>query len=109
MPVPPSPSMPTAGAITDVAGIEVGHFSETRRPTGCTIVLAREGAVGGVDVRGAAPGTRETDLLAPGNLVEHVHGVLLAGGSAWGLAATEGAMRWLEERDIGMDVRFGTL
>ena len=97
------------GAITDVAGIEVGHFSDARRPTGCTVILTRDGAVGGVDVRGAAPGTRETDLLAPGNLVERVHGVMLAGGSAWGLAATEGAMQWLEERGIGMDVRFGTL
>jgi L-aminopeptidase/D-esterase-like protein len=97
------------GTITDVAGLEVGHFSDTRRPTGCTVVIAREGAVGGVDVRGAAPGTRETDLLAPGNLVERVHGIMLAGGSAWGLAATEGAMQWLEERGIGMNVRFGTL
>ena len=102
-------TLPSAGSLTDVAGIEVGHFSDPRRPTGCTVILTREGAVGGVDVRGAAPGTRETDLLAPGNLVERVHGVMLAGGSAWGLAATEGAMRWLEERGIGMDVRFGTL
>ncbi|MEJ8845997.1 P1 family peptidase [Variovorax rhizosphaerae] len=101
--------LPPAGAITDVASIEVGHFSDTRRPTGCTVILTREGAVGGVDVRGAAPGTRETDLLAPGNLVERVHGVMLAGGSAWGLAAAEGAMRWLEERGVGMDVRYGTL
>ena len=108
-PASPTPLPTDAGAITDVAGIEVGHFSDTRRPTGCTVILTRDGAVGGVDVRGAAPGTRETDLLAPGNLVERVHGVMLAGGSAWGLAATEGAMRWLEERGIGMDVRFGTL
>jgi L-aminopeptidase/D-esterase-like protein len=108
MPVPSSdPS--SSGAITDVAGIEVGHFSDTRRPTGCTVILAREGAVAGVDVRGAAPGTRETDLLSPGNLVQQVHGIMLAGGSAWGLAAAEGAMRWLEERNIGMDVRFGIL
>ncbi|PBI88736.1 Peptidase family S58 [Variovorax boronicumulans] len=98
-----------AGAITDVAGIEVGHFSDTRRPTGCTVIIARDGAVAGVDVRGAAPGTRETDLLSPGNLVQEVHAVMLAGGSAWGLAAAEGAMRWLEERGVGMDVRFGTL
>ncbi|MCU4117925.1 P1 family peptidase [Variovorax sp. N23] len=105
----PFSTPPHAGAITDVAGIEVGHFSDTRRPTGCTVILTREGAVGGVDVRGAAPGTRETDLLAPGNLVQQVHGIMLAGGSAWGLAATEGAMRWLEERGVGMDVRFGTL
>ncbi|MEJ1169439.1 P1 family peptidase [Variovorax sp. CCNWLW235] len=105
----PSSLSSSSGAITDVAGIEVGHFSDTRRPTGCTVILAREGAVAGVDVRGAAPGTRETDLLAPGNLVQQVHGIMLAGGSAWGLAAAEGAMRWLEERNIGMDVRFGTL
>jgi L-aminopeptidase/D-esterase-like protein len=105
----PSSTLPQAGAITDVAGIEVGHFSDPRRPTGCTVILARDGAVGGVDVRGAAPGTRETDLLSPGNLVQQVHGVMLAGGSAWGLAAAEGAMRWLEERGVGLDVRFGTL
>src|ERR1043165_4207282 len=90
----------SAGAITDVAGIEVGHFTETRRPTGCTVIMAREGAVAGVDVRGAAPGTRETDLLSPGNLVQQVHAVMLAGGSAWGLASAEGAMRWMEERGI---------
>jgi L-aminopeptidase/D-esterase-like protein len=104
-------SSPTshAGAITDVDGIEVGHFSDPRRPTGCTVILAREGAVAGVDVRGAAPGTRETDLLAPGNFVQHVHAVMLAGGSAWGLAAADGAMQWLEERGIGFDVRFGRL
>jgi len=107
----PSPASLSSsdGAITDVAGIEVGHFSDTRRPTGCTVIITREGAVAGVDVRGAAPGTRETDLLAPGNLVQQVHAVMLAGGSAWGLAAAEGAMRWLEERGVGMDVRFGTL
>jgi L-aminopeptidase/D-esterase-like protein len=107
----PAPAFPPppSGAITDVAGIEVGHFSDPRRPTGCTVILTREGAVAGVDVRGAAPGTRETDLLSPGNLVQQVHGVMLAGGSAWGLAAAEGAMQWLEERNIGMDVRFGVL
>ncbi|OUM03267.1 P1 family peptidase [Variovorax sp. JS1663] len=104
-----SSGAPSAGAITDVAGIEVGHFTDPRRPTGCTVILAREGAVAGVDVRGAAPGTRETDLLAPGNFVQQVHAVMLAGGSAWGLAAAEGAMRWLEERGVGLDVRFGTL
>jgi L-aminopeptidase/D-esterase-like protein len=85
-----------------VAGIEVGHFTDPRRPTGCTVVLTRGGAVAGVDVRGGAPGTRETDLLAPGNLVEQVHAVLLAGGSAWGLDAASGVMRWVEERGIGL-------
>lgn len=98
-----------AGSITDVAGIEVGHFTDTRRPTGCTVILAREGAVAGVDVRGAAPGTRETDLLDPVNLVDTVHAVMLAGGSAWGLDAASGAMRWLEERGVGFDVRVGRL
>jgi L-aminopeptidase/D-esterase-like protein len=93
-----------AGAITDVAGVEVGHFTDTRRPTGCTVVIVREGAVAGVDVRGAAPGTRETDLLAPTHLIERVHGVLLAGGSAWGLDAASGVMRWLEEQGVGFPV-----
>ena len=98
-----------AGSITDVAGIEVGHFSDPRRPTGCTVVIAREGAVAGVDVRGAAPGTRETDLLSPVNLVDQVHAVMLAGGSAWGLDAASGAMRWLEEQGVGMDVKVARL
>lgn len=91
-------------AITDVAGIEVGHFTDTRRPTGCTVVIAREGAIAGVDVRGAAPGTRETDLLAPTNLVDQVHGILLAGGSAWGLDAATGVVRWLEAQGVGFPV-----
>jgi L-aminopeptidase/D-esterase-like protein len=73
------------------------------------VVLARGGAVAGVDVRGAAPGTRETDLLAPSNLVERVHAVMLAGGSAFGLATADGAMRWLEEQGVGLDVRFATV
>ncbi len=95
--------LPT-GAITDVPGIEAGHFTDTRRPTGCSVVIAREGAVGGVDVRGAAPGTRETDLLAPTNTVQTVHAVLLSGGSAFGLDAATGVMRWLDERGIGLPV-----
>ncbi|WP_288486193.1 P1 family peptidase [uncultured Acidovorax sp.] len=98
-----------AGSITRVAGIEVGHFTDTRRPTGCTVVMAREGAVAGVDVRGAAPGTRETDLLHPSNLVDKVHAIMLAGGSAWGLEAATGAVRWLEERGVGLDVAVGRL
>ena len=89
------------GAITDVAGIKVGHFSDARRPTGCTVVMTEEGVTGGVDVRGAAPGTRETDLLNPTNLVDKVHAVMLAGGSAFGLDAASGAMRWLEEKGFG--------
>jgi len=94
----------SSSSITQVAGIEVGHYTDARRPTGCTVVLARGSAVAGVDVRGAAPGTRETDLLAPSNVVERVHGVLLSGGSAWGLDAAGGVMRWLDERGIGMQV-----
>ncbi len=89
------------GCITDVAGIEVGHHTLSARPTGCSVVLCRDGAVAGVDVRGGAPGTRETDLLAPDALVEHIHAVLLSGGSAFGLDAAGGVMRWLEERGIG--------
>ncbi|HSE98824.1 MAG TPA: P1 family peptidase [Blastocatellia bacterium] len=92
------------GAITDVAGIKVGHFTDARRPTGCTVVLAEEGATGGVDVRGAAPGTRETDLLDPVNTVELVHAVMLSGGSAFGLEAAAGAVRYLEEKSIGYDM-----
>lgn len=99
-------SQTTAGrAITDVAGIKVGHFTDSRRPTGCTVILTEEGAVAGVDVRGAAPGTRETDLLNPINSVQQVHAIMLAGGSAFGLDAATGAMRYLEEHGIGFDMR----
>ncbi len=92
------------GAITDIAGLRVGHFTDARRPTGCTVLLCPQGAACGVDVRGAAPGTRETDLLRPDNLVEHVHALLLTGGSAFGLDAASGVMRWLEERGHGLGV-----
>ena len=92
------------GAITDVAGLTVGHHTDSRRPTGCSVVLCPAGAVCGVDVRGGAPGTRETDLLRPENLIEHVHAVLLTGGSAFGLDAAGGVMRWLEERGHGFAV-----
>ena len=98
-----------AGAITRVAGIEVGHFTEHRRPTGCTAILAKGGAVAGVDVRGAAPGTRETDLLHPTHLVQQIHGIVLAGGSAWGLDAATGAVRWLEEQGVGLDIGVGRI
>ena len=103
----PHPAAAVPGAITQVLGIEVGHFTDPRRPTGCTVILAREGAVAGVDVRGAAPGTRETDLLHPSNLIERVHAITLAGGSAWGLDAAGGVMRWLEEQGIGLPVGYG--
>ena len=105
------PDMRTAnsppGSITDVAGLTVGHFTDTRRPTGCTVIITPEGSVAGVDVRGAAPGTRETDLLHPSNLVDRVHAIVLAGGSAWGLDAASGVMQWLEEQQIGLRVGFG--
>ncbi|HUG24054.1 P1 family peptidase [Piscinibacter sp.] len=94
----------TPGSITSVAGVLCGHFTDTRRPTGCTVILTPDGAVAGVDVRGAAPGTRETELLSPLNSVEKIHAVLLAGGSAFGLDAAGGVMRWLEERGIGVRV-----
>jgi L-aminopeptidase/D-esterase-like protein len=93
-----------AGSLTDVAGLRVGHCTDTRRPTGCTVVLTLDGAVAGVDVRGAAPGTRETELLSPLNAVERVHAILLAGGSAFGLDAAGGVMRWLDERGHGVEV-----
>ena len=89
------------GFITDVDGIKVGHFTDTRRPTGCTVILCENGAVGGVDVRGSAPGTRETDLLKPTNTVDKVNAILLAGGSAFGLDAATGVMHYLEEHDSG--------
>ena len=96
--------MPPVDSLTDVRGLRVGHFTDTRRPTGCTVIIAPEGAVAGVDVRGAAPGTRETELLSPLNAIEKVHAVMLAGGSAFGLDAAGGVMRWLEEHDIGVQV-----
>lgn len=92
------------GSLCDVAGLRVGHHTSAARPTGCTVVLCPDGAACGVDVRGAAPGTRETDLLKPDNLVEQVHAVLLTGGSAYGLDAAGGVMRWLEEHGHGLRV-----
>jgi L-aminopeptidase/D-esterase-like protein len=89
------------GSITDVQGVTVGHFTEPRRPTGCTVLLLGKGATAGVDVRGSAPGTRETDLLNPINTVQQVHAILLAGGSAFGLDAASGVVRYLEERGVG--------
>jgi L-aminopeptidase/D-esterase-like protein len=92
-----------SGTITDVPGIRVGHATDPIGLTGCTVVLCENGAVGGVDQRGGAPGTRETDLLRPMHLVHEVQAVLLTGGSAFGLAAADGVMRYLEERGIGFD------
>lgn len=93
------------GSITDVPGIRVGHADDAEALTGCTVVLCPRGAVGGVDQRGGAPGTRETDPLRPMHLVQQVHAVLLSGGSAFGLDAASGVVRYLEERGVGFDVR----
>jgi L-aminopeptidase/D-esterase-like protein len=89
--------------ITVVPGIKVGHAQNAEALTGCTVILCRKGVVAGVDVRGGAPGTRETDLLNPINLVQKVHAVVLSGGSAFGLDAATGVMRYLEEKKIGYD------
>src|SRR3954451_5989423 len=93
--------------IVDVPGIEVGHAQNEAALTGCTVVLVKDGAVGGVEVRGSAPGTRETDLLHPVNLVNRVHAICLTGGSAFGLAAADGVMNYLEEKKIGLNTGFG--
>ncbi|HLC35174.1 MAG TPA: P1 family peptidase [Anaerolineales bacterium] len=97
--------MSLSNAITDIEGVRVGHAHDDVALTGCTAILCEGGAVGGVDQRGGAPGTRETDALHPVHLVERVHGVMLAGGSAFGLDAASGAVRYLEERGVGFDVR----
>lgn len=94
----------TLGNITDVPGIKVGNVENLDALTGCTVILTKEGAVCGVDVRGSAPGTRETDLLDPVNLVNEVHAICLAGGSAFGLDAASGVMQYLEENGVGLDV-----
>jgi L-aminopeptidase/D-esterase-like protein len=89
--------------LTDISGIKVGHAENTNALTGCTVVLIEKGAVGGVDQRGGAPGTRETDLLRPMHMVDKVHGILLTGGSAFGLDAATGVMKYLEEHGIGFN------
>jgi L-aminopeptidase/D-esterase-like protein len=93
--------------LTAVPGVTVGHFTMVERPTGCTVVLVDPAAVAGVEVRGAAPGTRETDLLSPLNTVERVNAIVLAGGSAFGLDAASGVVRWLDERNIGFTTPAG--
>ena len=92
------------GSLVDVVGLAVGHHTRADRPTGCTVVLCPQGMVCGVDVRGGAPGTRETDLLKSENTVDRVHALLLTGGSAFGLDAAGGVMRWLDERGHGLPV-----
>ena len=90
--------------ITSVPGIEAGHYTDLVNATGCTVVLCRKGAVGGVDVRGGSPGTRETDLLQPARRVDQLFAVTLSGGSAFGLDAASGVMAWLEEQGVGFRV-----
>lgn len=89
----------------EIGGLKVGHAQDLEAATGCTVILAEQGATVGVDVRGGAPGTRETDLLDPVNLVQQAHAIILAGGSAFGLDAAAGVMQYLEERGVGFDVR----
>ena len=95
------------GSIADIPGIRVGHWTDLDAATGCTVVLCESGAIAGVDVRGAAPATRETDLLRPGSLVGRAHAILLSGGSAFGLDAASGVVRYLEERGKGFPTPAG--
>ncbi len=94
------------GSITDAGGIMAGHYTDAKAKTGCSVVICEDGAVCGADVRGGAPGTRETDLLKTGNLVTKAHAVLLTGGSAFGLDAASGVMQYLEEKGIGFETPY---
>lgn len=96
-------------SVTDVAGVTVGHARSRRGETGLTVILCPEGAVAGIDVRGSAPGSRETDLLSPVRLVQEVHGIVLSGGSSFGLDAATGVQRYLEEMGAGLDVRIARI
>jgi len=96
--------MTLKNSITDIDGIKVGHAHDDQALTGCTVLLCEKGAIGGVDQRGGAPGTRETDALHPMHLVQQVHAIVLAGGSAFGLDAAGGVVRYLEERGVGFNV-----
>ena len=100
---------PPNNTLTGIPGLRVGHVTNLPGATGCTVVLCPPGTVGGVDVRGGAPGTRETDLLRPMARVEHVNAIVLAGGSAFGLATADGVMRYLEAQGIGYQTRTGHL
>ncbi len=99
----PAPLAPTGGrGLTEVQGIKVGQITLAERPTGCTVILVDgDGVAGGVSQRGGAPGTRETDLLNPLNMVDRVNAIVLSGGSAYGLDAATGTVRWLEEHNMG--------
>ncbi|MCU0496547.1 MAG: P1 family peptidase [Anaerolineae bacterium] len=101
--------MLTNQTLTAISGIRVGHSTHLQGATGCTVILCPPNTVGGVDQRGGAPGTRETDLLRPLHLVQHVHAIVLSGGSAYGLATADGVMRWLEERKIGFPIGQNTV
>lgn len=103
------PQLPPGGSITDVPGLKVGQHTLTERPTGCTVLICENGATAGVDVRGSAPGTRETDLLSPTNSVQQVQAILLSGGSAYGLAAATGVVKWLEEHNLGFKIGKGVV
>jgi L-aminopeptidase/D-esterase-like protein len=105
----PEPAARRGKGLTDVQGVRVGHHTLTGRPTGCTAILVQDATTGGVDVRGGAPGTRETDLLDPVNNVQVVNAIMLAGGSAYGLDAAQGVMRYLEEQNIGYKVGVGVV
>jgi L-aminopeptidase/D-esterase-like protein len=98
-----------SGGLTDIDGILVGHWTDSHRPTGCTVVLIPGGGVAGVDIRGSAPGTRETDLLNPVSTVETIQGIALSGGSAFGLDTAGGVMRYLEENSWGFPTRSGVV
>jgi L-aminopeptidase/D-esterase-like protein len=93
--------------LTDIPGIRVGHVSDFQAITGCTAILCPQGAVGGVDIRGSASGTEETPVLDPGHVTNEIHGILLAGGSAFGLEAASGVRRYLEQQGIGFDTGSG--
>lgn len=95
--------------ITDIKNIKVGHAQDLKGGSGCTVILCEEGAYAGVDVRGGGPASRETELLKPINMVEQIHGVMLSGGSAYGLDAGAGAMKYLEEKGVGFDVGVGVV
>ena len=101
------PALGKHNALTDVDGIMVGHYTDTDAASGVTVAICPTGAIAGVDVRGSAPGTRETDLLAPAKLVEHVQAVVLAGGSVFGLAAADGVVRWLAKKGWGFPLDKG--
>jgi L-aminopeptidase/D-esterase-like protein len=102
--IPQPVPVPSNSTLTAIEGIKVGHHTLTARPTGCTVILA-DGAVGGIAQRGAAPGTRETDLLQPASMVDRVDAIVLSGGSAFGLDTANGAVRWLDEHNLGWDAR----